>query len=551
MHCERWRNKSLAGGLDDPFATPAARRAIMAIRCCSLVAGYLLLLTPGLADWPQWRGPDRNGVTKDDVRLNLSWDEAGPEKLWQSETFPQENGSGSVVTSGDRAFVLVNWQEQVPTEQRRLDARVQNDLGVLDLAKMPPGLVTRLEASRISMPKKLGGSRLIHWIRGELPKILRTPSEEKAWKGPVERRLREGGKALPLDVMEILWSDRKRQFPSEAALITWLDEQSFPAGIQATILEKVPKTKPLAEDVIFCLDLATGKTHWKSGIPGSPDRTEASSTPIVQGGRLYACCSRQAVCLDVTSGKAIWSVDLPNGGTASSPLLLADRIIFLAGTLTALDKRSGRITWTNPDVRGKRASPAHWRQGDRDYLIVHGDKNGLYCVEAETGKLQWKVDGGGDSTPVVHQDQLIIHSAKPTIGLAVYDLDPTDPTLRWSQVFDESRGAASPLVYRDHIYLVGADTATCCALGTGKVHWQESIKGDISSPILADNKIIALTNNGGYLTVMGTDARQYMELAKVRIRMARCPSPALVKNRLLLRGRNSIECFDLSFKPGP
>ena len=136
MPCVHWRNNSLTGVRDDPSTSPVARSTIMAIRCFSLVAGYLLSLTPGLADWSQWRGPDRNGVTKDDVRLHLTWGDTGPEKLWQSETFPQENGSGSVVTSGERAFVLVNWQEQVPTEQRRLDARVQNDLGVLDLAML-------------------------------------------------------------------------------------------------------------------------------------------------------------------------------------------------------------------------------------------------------------------------------------------------------------------------------------------------------------------------------------------------------------------------------
>ena len=43
----------------------------------------LLLLTPALqaGDWPQWRGPDRSGVSKE-TGLLPAWPKDGPKLAW-------------------------------------------------------------------------------------------------------------------------------------------------------------------------------------------------------------------------------------------------------------------------------------------------------------------------------------------------------------------------------------------------------------------------------------------------------------------------------------
>ena len=38
--------------------------------------------TPPGADWPQWRGPNRNGVTHNSPPLASAWPDSGPKKIW-------------------------------------------------------------------------------------------------------------------------------------------------------------------------------------------------------------------------------------------------------------------------------------------------------------------------------------------------------------------------------------------------------------------------------------------------------------------------------------
>ena len=49
---------------------------------CLYCFWLLLLLTPATyADWPQWRGPERNDLSKE-TGLLQSWPEDGPKQLW-------------------------------------------------------------------------------------------------------------------------------------------------------------------------------------------------------------------------------------------------------------------------------------------------------------------------------------------------------------------------------------------------------------------------------------------------------------------------------------
>jgi outer membrane protein assembly factor BamB len=70
----------------------------------SVVLIVLLPLTAAwAADWPQWRGPDRNGVSKE-TGLLPSWPIGGPKLLWTSRDAGRGFGGPAVV--GERVYVL-------------------------------------------------------------------------------------------------------------------------------------------------------------------------------------------------------------------------------------------------------------------------------------------------------------------------------------------------------------------------------------------------------------------------------------------------------------
>src|SRR5258708_30345032 len=53
-------------------------------------------------DWPQWRGPDRSGLSQESGLLK-QWPSGGPPVVWSSSNLGA--GYGSISTSGDRLFV--------------------------------------------------------------------------------------------------------------------------------------------------------------------------------------------------------------------------------------------------------------------------------------------------------------------------------------------------------------------------------------------------------------------------------------------------------------
>jgi outer membrane protein assembly factor BamB len=69
----------------------------LAICSCTLVAGA--------ADWPQWRGPERNGISKE-TGLLRTWPQEGPKLLWHVKDAGDGYSTPSI--KGDHIYLLGN-----------------------------------------------------------------------------------------------------------------------------------------------------------------------------------------------------------------------------------------------------------------------------------------------------------------------------------------------------------------------------------------------------------------------------------------------------------
>src|SRR5436190_19652326 len=56
-------------------------------------------------DWPQWRGPKRDGISQE-KRLLKMWPKEGPKLLWQVKDLG--SGYGSVAAAGGRLYLMGN-----------------------------------------------------------------------------------------------------------------------------------------------------------------------------------------------------------------------------------------------------------------------------------------------------------------------------------------------------------------------------------------------------------------------------------------------------------
>src|SRR5512143_1558588 len=100
----------------DPNCKPNQNRPICRIPMNAFTnsCGSVLVLVCGLsvgspslqaADWPQWRGPQRNGVSRE-TGLLKEWPKEGPSLVWQVKDIGSGFSTPSVV--GERIYLLAN-----------------------------------------------------------------------------------------------------------------------------------------------------------------------------------------------------------------------------------------------------------------------------------------------------------------------------------------------------------------------------------------------------------------------------------------------------------
>lgn len=154
-----------------------------------------------------------------------------------------------------------------------------------------------------------------------------------------------------------------------------------------------------------CFDFESGKLLWEHAeerdyelsYPGGP-----RATPTVADGKVYVLGGMGHLdCLDATTGKPAWEVDLPAKfgaefpiwGYSAHPLVHGDLVITMAGgagsACVALDKNTGETRWTALDSpEPGYCPPSLIRHGGREQLIIWTPSE-LASLKPETGELFW------------------------------------------------------------------------------------------------------------------------------------------------------------------
>jgi len=526
----------------------------------------------GAADWPQWRGPNRNGAATGGPRLLDAWAAAGARLLWRSQPIPglpdggpvgegmAVGGCGSVAVSGGKAFFYAHCK--FVKDKVSLTTAALTELGWVE--GMTEDLAKKVDAA---YGKRLGlsGAKLDKHIEDFLASLSSTDTQ------PFGKLVR--------DSLAQNWEDRyswkllvrlaqmrDKEFPS---VEEWNrrspGEILHPHGEHAGEIRSLLNAKGFAyTDVMVCLDAATGKELWRKGFPGNPIpgytfAFNASSTPTVAEDRCYVQGSSGLYCLASGDGAVLWQA--VSRFSNSSPLVTdgAAYVCSLDG-LRAYRAADGQVLWTQPEVTNHSSSPVGWVSAGRRYILCdshrrHGRNSELVCVEPDTGRVLWRVPStGGESfsTPALSGD-IVVNFGKGR--LIAYRLTPQKAEKIWESklAFDERGGSAA--IYQDHVYTVGGGYANsgahCHDLRTGELKWQQKYAHtEGSSAIVADGKVFAFRHERPQTCVMfRATPEKYEELG--RIPGAPNPlnglsSPAVAGGRLYLRLKNAVACYDLT-----
>ena len=502
-------------------------------------------------DWNQWRGNDRNGVVKDGIPLLNYWKDDGPKLLWRSETIPSgdNGGHGSVLVEGGKAYISLVWHDDKPSENREINDLILRKIGYRNLS-FSKQLIVKMEKARESINPRLRGHKLNDWAEQWVSNNLSQEQSKRngSW---IIGRFKKGRAAIPYNDMHYIAQKGNQSFLNDEALKKWVESQPIASFSKRQIIKAIPNTVRVAKDVILCLDSSTGKTLWKTEAPGEPTGRKSSSTPCIFRGRLFVAGSTHIYCVNAVNGKQIWSAPLPKRGKgpASSVLFHDEKVFLIAGKLIAYDSKTGNQIWLNDDVRSSSSSPLIWAHQKNKWIIC-SERKAYVAVNPDTGDTLWRTIGGGDSSPTVSSDWMVVYSKDKSIGLAAYRLTKEGANLIWNIPMAERRAQSSPLIYGGHVYLAGGDWQMCVELTTGKLRWKESRQSTITSPVIADGKLITLEKKGSDLVMVDTNIKAYRQLGKTRIKAMWCPSPVIVDGKLYLRMKDNISCYDLRAEPG-
>jgi len=289
---------------------------------------------------------------------------------------------------------------------------------------------------------------------------------------------------------------------------------------------------------VMCFDRTSGKQLWQSGVTyAEKEKTHAtnpycSGSPVTDGERVIACFGSAGVyCYDF-EGKELWHRDLGKQeqiwGGAISPIIYGQLCILNFGPgertfLIALDKRKGETIWQTDEPGGTSGEQlpgqqkAEWvgswstpvliKVKGEDELVLSWPKR-VVSFNPKTGKELWTCAG---LNPLAYTSPLYSDGVVVGMGgfngsaLAVKTGGRGDVTAThrlWQNPKTRQR-IGSGVIYKDHIYILNdPGIAECIELQTGKVVWEERLKGpgakadSWSSMVLSGDKIYVINQSG-------------------------------------------------------
>ena len=504
-------------------------------------------------DWPQWRGPQRNGLAPESPRLLEQFPAGGPKRVWSNDEIRagSDAGYGSPTVSQGKVYVYQNLN--MPPVRRVLSRAVFDRSGYA--AGMPDELAQAVEQARLSEARRTLDPRgLDPWVRDWMDTHMK--ADQRKWRGAVQARLRAGTNALPIDLLAKLVPIIDRSFANETELNRWLDENAFDEASQKRIRQVcVPTDEKSSNDVVWCLDAATGKTDWRRTLSSQWFYYPASTTPTVVDGKCYVLNSEARVfCLDAKTGEEVWkSPPLGSGGfhhnRSSSPLLVDGVLVVLTeGCLAGVDAADGKVLWNDGKLKNPQSSAACWTTDGKSYAIVNASGK-LCCVDPKDGLTKWSVPSEGASTPTVAGDFAAV-AGGGKVGLACFKLSVEKAEKLWGVAWKDAH--SGPIIFDGCVYALGEafydrgqGRAVCVGLETGKVAWSQVVgPPQHSSPLLADGKIIAVS--GSQLLMIRATPEEYAPLGVANVGAEMWPSPAVADGKVFVRTARGIACFDLA-----
>jgi outer membrane protein assembly factor BamB len=393
-------------------------------------AGFLLCLMSvvphlGGGDWPQWKGPERDGLSTESGLLDR-WPAGGPPELWSITGLGE--GYGAVAVQGDRIFVQ-------GTRGR--------DSVVVSLNAADGGVIWSRAIGRRLDHNRGGGPRGTPTLDGERLYVLSENGDLAC--------LQAGGGG-------IVWS-RNILNDFSGRNPTWLISES--PLIDGELVVVAPGGPGAG---IVALDKRTGETVWTSRELSDQAGYSSAVAADIDGIRtILAFTAAAAVGVRASDGKLMWRYERPANRTANiaTPVFADNKAFFTSayGTGGALLD----LTREGDDVR---ADEVYFTRDMQNHhggvVLVDGYLYGasgsiLTCLDFATGREVWKDRSVGKASLTYADGHLYLLSENNVVGLVEATPDGYREKGRFT-IPDRGRPSwAHPVVAGGRLYIRNQD----------------------------------------------------------------------------------------------
>ena len=351
----------------------------------TLVAAATLEAQAPSSDWPQWRGPDRNGVSRE-TGLLQEWPRTGPRVAWTASQLGE--GFGSVAAAGDRVFV------QGARARQSVISSLDRTTGKLVWsAPIGPSRTNDRGSGPRSTPTVDGDRLFVLTENGDLAS-MQGADGTVVWRRNILQEF--GGRNIGWLISESPLVDGNRVIVS-------------PGGRGAGMV---------------ALDKATGKTIWTTKELNDEAGYASPVVADVQGVRtIMTLTGNAAVGVRASDGKVMWRYGNVANNTANitTPVYVDGQVFFTSayGTGGALLG----LRATGQEIRAQEIYFTGNMQNHHGGVVVVGgylygyNNSILTCLEFATGKVMWRDRSVGKGTVAYADGHLYILSENNVVGL--------------------------------------------------------------------------------------------------------------------------------------
>jgi outer membrane protein assembly factor BamB len=353
---------------------------------------FVLVLTSSpvfAADWHQWRGPDRNGISKE-TGLLPEWPKDGPKLLWRVDDIDYGYSTPSVV--GDRLYLMSN--------------KGDSDEFVRALS-VKDGKV--LWSTRVG---KVGPNQRMNYAAARS-----TPTVD----GDVLYALGSDGDLVCMELAEgkIKWhKNLRKDFGGEPG--AWAYSES--PLVDGDALVCTPGGK---DATLVCLHKKSGEVTWKCPVPDGDAAAYASIIIVETGGQkqYVQFLAKGLVGVDAKTGKLLWRyAKTATGSPAVIPTPVAhENLIYSSAAMTG-----GGLVRLKSDNGGTTAEQVYFERSlpvaIGGTILVDGNlygtnQQGLICSEFATGKVKWQDKSIGTGSLFCADGRFYIHGENGQVAL--------------------------------------------------------------------------------------------------------------------------------------